>query len=188
MAELNLNGGINDIRGRFQGWVYKRVNGKPVLAPMPRRSLKAPSEGQVLQRDAFANAAAYGRSVLGNPALRPLYDAVANERRKPVFAVAIGDFFTSPQVRIINVSGYHGHIGDKILVLATDDVNVMSVHVALKDANGTLIEQGAAIKTGEDWYYTASTVVVLGRAIKIDVTATDRPGNTGFRSLNHTVA
>src|SRR6185503_3841547 len=127
---------------------------------------------QLAQRDAFAEAAAYGRSVLGNPTLRPLYEAVARFVRKPVFAVAIGDYFTPPRVRIINVTGYHGHVGDKILILASDDVDVMSVSVALKEPTGAVIEQGAAIKTGEDWYYTATTVVALGHAIKIDVTAT----------------
>jgi hypothetical protein len=188
MADINLNTGINGIRGRINGWIYKQVNGRTILAPIPVRSTKPPSAGQIAQRESFANAASYGRSVLADPLLRPIYEGVSTEQRKPIFAVAIGDFFTPPRITFINVSNYHGAVGQKIKVLAVDDVQVMSVRVELRETTGVLIEQGAAIKTGEDWFYTATTLVALGRAIKIVATATDRPGNTGLREITHTVS
>jgi hypothetical protein len=43
-----------------------------------------------------------------------------------------------------------------------------------------LIEQGAAAKINNEWFYTATTVVATGHAVKITATATDRPGNTGL--------
>ena len=187
MANIDLNTGINGIRGHINGWVYRRVNGQTILAPMPAPSSKPASPSQIAQRESFANAASWARSVLADILTRPIYAAVSLEQKKPIFSVAIGDFFNPPRITFINPAAYHGHVGEKIKVLATDDVEVMSVRVALRETSGALIEQGNAVKSGEDWLYTATTLVALGHPIKIEATAVDRPGNTGTRDLPHTV-
>ena len=186
MAKLTLNSALKKIRGGIDDWVYRRVGSKMVISPRPEASMAPPTEGQLAVRNAFRAAASYGRASLADPARRAVYDAVALAREQPVLSVAIGDFFNPPQVHVVDTSAYKGQVGDKIKVLASDDVEVMSVNIDIRETGGTLIEQGAATKISEEWIYTATTAVAPGHPVKITATATDRPGNTGQLGKDHT--
>ena len=68
---------------------------------------------------------------------------------------------------------------------ASDDIDVVSVHVAISKATGEPIESGAAVKTAADpgrWTYTTTASVAPGTPIKVEVGATDRPGHTGTKT------
>jgi hypothetical protein len=54
--------------------------------------------------------------------------------------------------------------------------------VAVTQADGAAIEEGAAVETPAEsgrWMYTATAAVPTGTTVRIAVTATDRPGGVG---------
>jgi hypothetical protein len=63
----------------------------------------------------------------------------------------IGDYFKPPRITGIVRDAYHGRIGDKIAIVADDDVGVLKLTVAIHDANThALVESGEAVPVGED--------------------------------------
>jgi hypothetical protein len=58
--------------------------------------LVKPTVDQTEHRERFKQAAAYGKSVLANPATCALYEAVAKEKDMHVFALTVADFFNAP--------------------------------------------------------------------------------------------
>lgn len=89
---------------------------------------------------------------------------------------------TPPVVKSINTQNYKGTVGEKIAVRATDDFRVVSVHVQIYAANGTLLEEGnaEADTNGLDWIYTATQTNNPLTGSKIKATATDVPANEGI--------
>ena len=71
----------------------------------------------------------------------------------------------------------------KIVVRTSDDIQVAGVNVAIRDQDGAVLEQGAAVKDagGATYTYTATTALQAGQAVSIEVTATDLPGNSTTR-------
>jgi hypothetical protein len=108
---------------------------------------------------------------------------LANAGQKPAYAVAVRDFFTPPTVDAIELSAYRGRFGDRMVVVATDDAGVISVDVAIKDMTGAVLERGRAQRSDGRWIYTATADAPAGQALTVEVTATDRPGNTGAKSV-----
>jgi hypothetical protein len=100
----------------------------------------------------------------------------------------VADFLKPPVVDAIDVSGYHGAIGDVIAVRAMDDFEVASVTVVLRDAANAIVEQGAATHSGGLWHYPATVALAAGAAITIEAIAKDRPLNEGRLSMPLTVA
>ena len=59
------------------------------------------------------------------------------------------------------------------------------VNVAILDSEGRIIEQGPAILSSMNWgrwVYTTTQSVSTGTHVRVEATATDRPGNTATRS------
>jgi hypothetical protein len=62
---------------------------------------------------------------------------------------------------------------------------VTAVQVAIAQADGTAVEEGAATQTPPNsgrWLYTATAAVPTGTSVRITVTATDRPGHAGSKT------
>ena len=80
----------------------------------------------------------------------------------------------------IDLSGYQGRAGNKILIRASDDLDIVGVTVSIKDATTSVeIESGSAVKSQADagrWVYTATANVTSGTQLKVEAAATDRPG------------
>jgi hypothetical protein len=82
-------------------------------------------------------------------------------------------------VGTVDVSGYHGHVGDPIRVGATDDGEVAGVTVTVR-TNSAVLESGAAtmgVTPDAPWVYVATVAVAAGQAVTIEATARDRAGN-----------
>jgi hypothetical protein len=88
----------------------------------------------------------------------------------------------------VDLSAYAGQVGDKIAIRAHDDFDVSGVRVAISSADGHALESGAAVETPPNpnnavgraagrWLYTATAAVLTGTSVRIEVTATDRPGH-----------
>ena len=62
-----------------------------------------------------------------------------------------------------------------------------AVTVAVTKADGSAVESGASTETPPNsgrWLYAATVAVPTGTAVRIAVTATDRPGHTGVKTVN----
>lgn len=142
-----------------------------------------PSAAQLKQRQRFSRANEYSRSVLADPCHRMAYEALAKSLNRRMDRMVASDYLTPPEVRHIELSGYHGQPGDVIRVVAVDDVEVVSVHVELRTAADTILEQGAATPRHGVWNYSATIAPPPGEKLTITATAADRPGNKATASV-----
>ncbi|MBI4770527.1 MAG: hypothetical protein HY784_09005 [Chloroflexi bacterium] len=179
MAKVILNPILKKLRGQVGDLVFRRYGEQVVLSQKPERSEAPPTEGQLAARKRFRQAALYGRIALAESETRVLYEQEAKKRGQPVFSVAVADFFNPPEVYDLDVSAYGGATGDSIVIQAGDDFDVLGVEVSIFDGDGALLEGGPAAETPADssrWVYLATTTINPGAAVRIEVSATDRPG------------
>lgn len=178
MAKVTLNPVLEGLRGKVGDLVFRRHGDGTILSRKPIVKGE-PTQGQATQRARFADAVMYGRLVMADPEAKAFYDQAAKGKGIPVFSLTVADFFNAPSVNEVDLSQYQGAAGDPITVLAYDDVDVVSVAVAITQEDGTPVEQGAAAEIGPGrWAYTTTTPVSAGTTVRISVTAEDRPGRT----------
>lgn len=187
MAKILLNSAIRRIQGTIDNWVYRR-NGDGMLIAKRPTITAAPTAAQLAVREIFRAAAAYARSVQLDAVQRPRYEAAARAKGMRPFAFAVADFLNEPQVLGIDTSAFHGAVGQRIKVRARDDFEVMGVTVIIRDGEGAVIQQGAAVLTDGVWDYAATVGIAPGEELAIEATAIDRPGHTSRMSITHTVA
>ena len=183
MANVDVNAITQHFRGKVGDLVFKRLNGRLIAGLRPRERRQAPTPAQEQQQLEFAKAISYAKAMLADPGTRSVYTSAGVVKRQGAFPTAVGDYLKPPTVQDIDVSGYRGRAGDLIVVRAVDDVEVVGVTVTLRDGLGAVIEQGAATYVYNQWLYTAATTLAAGAAVSIEVTARDRPGNTGVKTL-----
>ena len=178
---------VHALRGSAGNFVYRKVRGKTVMSAKPVRDESALTPAQEEHRLRFKKAVAYSKTALANNEVRPLYDAMAKDRNKPVFSVAVADYFNAPVIHEVDVFGYNGNIGDTISILASDDFEVVNVHVMIADTQGNMIENGNAVETAPgsgQWIYTAT--VSNESNVNVQVVAVDRPGGTAVMNTEKT--
>lgn len=184
--KVTLTPMFEEARGKLGNVVFREVNGKTIASRMPTFA-SPPSESQIANRERFKQAAAYGKSALADPEAREYYQAVAESRNMPIFAVTIADFLNAPVIDDVTLASYHGQAGDTIKVFARDDFDLASVHVSISEEGGNAIESGNADPVTGGWEYTAAQNVTPGTTVNILVVATDRPGGTSVTTLSKTV-
>ena len=178
MAKIEFNTLVNEIRGQVDKAVLRKYKGRIIVARKPSNDGK-PSAAQVAQRKRFRSAADFGKDVMADATVRPLYERAAAERELPVFAVCIADFFNPPSITSIDALNYTGRAGQPVRITAEDDFGVVRVHVELSDEQGIVIESGDAVQNGNrQWTYTSQQIIDTGTLVQFQVTATDRPGGT----------
>ena len=187
MAKVELKSALSALRGRMDNWVYRRTRYGTSVGKRPIFSV-APTAAQLAVRQRFRLAAAYAKSALLDPALRSRYEIAARARALSASSVALTDYLTLPVVDAIDTSGYHGRVGDVIKVTAFDDFEVAGVTVAVRDGEGAILMQGAAVLQDGRWSYAATAAIQVGEDVTIEAVATDRPGHTGSRSLPLVIA
>ena len=179
MAKAQLNPAFDGISGRSGGIVYRRLRGETILARRPEPRARAASPAQAAQRQRFAEAVQYAREVLSDPWQRRMYEQLAQERNRRADKLVAADFLTPPVVEEIDVSGYQRRPGGIVRVLATDDIEVVAVEVAIQTADGSSVEHGPAVRIHGVWCYRTTAVPAANLALTITATAQDRPGHTG---------
>jgi hypothetical protein len=185
VAKVKTNPIIEQVRGQIGDLVFKRYGEQVVVSRKPDMEGREPTAAQAAQREVFRQAALYGKVVMADPATKAIYEEAAKASGQPVFSLTVADFFNAPSVDEVDVSAYTGKAGDAIAVLAHDDFDVTAVQVAIAQANGTPVESGAATETPANsgrWVYTATAAVPTGTTVRVEVTATDRPGHTGTKT------
>jgi hypothetical protein len=179
MAKFKYNPITHGLSGNFADlMIFIQRHGKTFLGKIPARSGKVSPDQEAI-RVKFNQAAKYAKSCIKNPDTKALYAQKAGGGVTP-FNLAFADFFTPPVVDNILTNGYTGVVGSRVEVQATDDTKVTGVHVSLSAANGTLIEEGAAVQDADtdQWVYTARVTNASLPGTKIVAVATDLPGNT----------
>jgi hypothetical protein len=131
---------------------------------LPDRTGVVPTANQLAQQEKFRLAALYGKAVMADAEKKAIYTDIGEKRGTPAFALMVADFLNAPAVDTINLAGYTGQIGSKIVVRASDDIQVAGVNVAIRDQDGVVLEQGAAVKDagGATYTYTATTALQAG--------------------------
>jgi len=180
MAKIELNSALKAIHGGLDNWVYRNIRGQMVLSRRPTASGTV-SEAQADVRERFRHAAAYAKATLLDTIQRAAYDMVAKAKGLPVFSVMLTDFLKPPVVELLDLTAYHGQVGDVIRVSASDYVGVTAVNVAIRAPDLTVREEGAAVLQSGVWVYTATTLRIAEEAVTITATAVDRPGHTGTK-------
>jgi hypothetical protein len=182
MAKVRLNPILEQVRGQVGDLVFRRYGDEVVIARKPDMSDQEFTPAQLQVQERFRQAALYGKMVMADPDTKALYEEKAEAEGKPVFSLTIADFFNAPSVEEIDLSGYGGAVDDEIVVRADDDFDVEAVDVSIVDDQGDLIESGSATENPPDssrWAYAVTTPVDPGTAVRIVVTAQDRPGGVG---------
>jgi hypothetical protein len=147
----------------------------------------APSEAQLAVRARFTKAALRAEQALEDPAKREFYEMIALERESDARRVAHQDFLVEPTFLPLDFSEYKGNVGEKISVVAKDDIGLASVVFTLTAVDGSRIEQGPAIEDGVrtgDWIYTTTVPVPPGTDIFVEARGVDHAGNKTVVSAN----
>ncbi len=165
-----LSGKIGDLL------IFRQWNGKTIVSSVPRQP-KTVSDKQKQQRERFQNAVLYAQSAVAAEGLKEQYAAGA-QKGKSAFNIAVADFLTAPDIRQIDLSEYTGQPGGKIHITISDDFAVTTVSVSITNADGTLVEKGEALRgLGNLWTYTATQENQSLEGDKIEIIASDLPGN-----------
>lgn len=185
MAKVGLNPIFDSVRGKVGDLVLKQYGDGVVMARAGETAVP-PSAAQLAHQERFKAATRYGKLALMDTATRALYQAQAQARNLPVFAVMVADFFNAPTILNIDATEYTGQAGSKVLVLADDDFAVAGVRVKIA-AGDTVVEEGAAVETPVDsgrYFYTATQAAPSGQPLTITVAVTDRPGNVTSQAVS----
>jgi hypothetical protein len=175
MAKLCGNLVLDGISGRVgEQLVVRNTKHGQVLCIRPRKPSRPLSPAQLAQQRRFADAIAYASANADHPA----YAERALQRGVAPRIVATADFLHPPEIRDIDLSRYHGKAGDTIEALATDDVLVERVGIAIVGPDNVLIERGAMrLVRGCRWTfaYQATRDADVGH-VRVIVDAADLAG------------
>jgi hypothetical protein len=180
MAKTNRNFLTYSYSGKV-GKQYSLRNraGKSYITSLPKtRANPTLTASQTKVRKDFQRAMLYARTANENPALMAEYAAVRREGQTAM-NVAFLDAVKGPELADLRTDGYKGEAGQKIEVEAMDNFRVNSVKFVLIAANGTQLEEGDAVKSGNgfQWIYTTQMANPSLPGTIIKVTATDLPNN-----------
>ena len=187
MGKTPVNAALGSLSGRIDDFVYRQLEGRTIVARRAReREVPLPlTAAQVAVRERFRRAADYARAVFADPPRKQAAQALAARRgfsAARLFAFLVQDYARPLAITELDPAGYTRQIGDRVKVYAQDEGEVVGVRVALKAADGTVLETGAAMKVDAAWVYTATTTVPPGDPVTIEATAEDRPGNRTVRT------
>jgi hypothetical protein len=169
---FGLSGKVGDLL------VFRQRDGQTIVAKLAE-SPKKSSEKQKEHRKLFQRATIYAKAAVEDPQLKGLYDAAAKKKKGiTAYNVAVADFCHAPDIETVDLSDYTGMTGDEIRIIASDDFAVKSVHVSIKDVDGSTVEEGyASHGLGNLWTYIATQNNECLDGDKIVITASDIPGN-----------
>ncbi|MBK9925065.1 MAG: hypothetical protein IPP66_07210 [Anaerolineales bacterium] len=188
--KIKLNPMFEEARGQLGGMVLRELRGETIASRKPS-SIGEPTVDQAAQRERFKLAAAYGKSALADPLTRALYEAAANNKKIPVFALTVADYLNPPTIHEVDLSGFSGEIGQAIRIKASDDFGVARVSVTISDNAGSLVYEGDdAIETAPGsgvWVYTTTGGVPDGVTAKVSVVAADRPGGVAVQDATKVI-
>ncbi len=160
--------------GEVEFYSRQLPDGRIGWSQMPRPSKQARSEKQQRQTRRFREATRYARSAART--MRIYTDLAAKFSGTSAYSLAISDWFHAPEILDVDLSVWTSDEVELIGIYAVDNVQVKSVHVAILDPNGTVLEEGPATFANYDWWIYQTTIPA-GSHAKVVVTAEDLPGH-----------
>jgi hypothetical protein len=177
MAKVRNNIITQGLSGKLGNQIVFRAgrNGQTIVGVKPsddpNRGL---SSSQIAHQDAFRQAITYAKAARENA----VYIIKAKGTHLNAYNMAVADWFSKPEVLEIEASGWTGAVGETIRVKAQDDVLVAGVSVAIKNTDGTILEQGEALQSdGLWWTYTTTQVATSFPGVMVVATAQDLAEN-----------
>lgn len=156
--------------------VFSQRNGHTIVSKAPaKRSKIAPS--QQVQMDKFAKAVRYAKSALEDADLKQSYAEAGKKYNLSAYNMAISDFLKPAVIDAVSIDAYNGTVGSTITAKVSDNFKLTKVGVRIESSAGTTIEQGNATLKDGQWVYAATVANGAVSGGKIEVTATDTPGN-----------
>jgi hypothetical protein len=174
MAKVELNESIGALRGKIDGWVYRRHHGQTIVAPyrVPKSTGQSPAQKQTRVR--FQAAQAYAAEVLADPLRRLVYQNIGATWKRPPNALLIANFLTPPVIEAIGAAAYEGRAGAIIRIAALDPIAVAGVTVTIRGSPGVVIESGEAGDDHGVWSYRTTADAPANSVLQIEVTARNR--------------
>jgi hypothetical protein len=178
MAKQKDNVVTHGLSGMIGGQLVFRQTATGTVVQSPPRVSGKVSEAQLAMQRKFQRAVVYSGIVETNPDMEAAYAAKA-KKGQTARNVALADYMHAPDIHRVDVSGYHGEPGDVIRIEVTDDFAVVEVKVVITGTDGSIVEEGYAQPeaTGYEWTYTATATNQDVQGDRIEVYASDTPGN-----------
>ncbi len=176
MAKVEFNETVGGLRGKIDGWVYRKQDGQTIVTRYKAPRASKQSAAQKKTRVRFREAQAYAATVLANPLWRAVYQKLGADRKRPPNALLVANFLTPPVIDRIDISAYCGRSGGVIRIVAFDPIEVCTVAVTIRDAGGTELEFGEAKSEHGVWSYHATVTAPADAELQIEVTARNRAG------------
>jgi hypothetical protein len=186
MAKVVLNPALQVLSGDVAGFVYRQQSDGSVV--VARRRLPDPDreipEAQQEQMQKFKEASARYRRLLEDNGTMEAYKTLLAERgsKGRLRAMVIGDILKSPFISTLDLSAYHGAVGDTIRILVEDNVGVARVSLSIADMTDNVEVESAEMSIAKvasalEWVYTATQALPAGHEASVRVTAYDLAGN-----------
>lgn len=177
MAIIKKNKMMEGTSGTIGNVTFSVRKGKTVSGPRLTRSNKPPTANQLAVQLRFERFLAYAQEAISDPVKKQLYQKAATGGQT-AYNAAFQDAAMPPRILDVDTRKYKGLVGNVIRFLVKDVVRVESVRVVIVSAAGAALEQGDAVPgPGNYWDYTATTANAVLPGTRIQITATDLPGN-----------
>ncbi len=162
-----LSGTIGDML------IFRQKGGKTIVATKSEKPRKLP-EIQKEQMRRFQHAALYAKAAQ----VSEEYKSAAT-KEKTAYIIAVADFLKAPSIEQVDLSAYTGQPGNTIRIRVIDDFAVKTVIVRITNGDGSLVEEGEAHPDAInfEWIYTATASNSSLDGDKIEIFASDTPGN-----------
>jgi hypothetical protein len=172
MAKAKLNKLIESLRGEIDGLVFREMpDGSIVVNKVPKRKKRKATPAQNAYRHGtFPDRVQWAKWAQDE---YPIYAELADKLPMiTAYNLALSDIAHPPVIHRIQRKGR------RILVNASDKIQVVGVTVMVHNAKGKLVEAGDAVQFRKDWWeYTPKA------AGKVSASAWDIPGNKVCKEL-----
>lgn len=168
---------LQGLSGKFGNAVVRQTKKGIVVAPIPRRTDREPTEKQKAARKRFREAVLWAKGIKGD--LRDVYIRIAAEKNCNPFNLIVSDHRHPPKIVELDASDYHGKKGQRIRVKVETLGRMQKVTVAIEDKTGKKLDQGEA--TAEDakceWWAWSATRTIPSQCVVLRIAAKDIPGH-----------
>jgi hypothetical protein len=186
MGKIRLNNALGEVDGKVGELAFVHcADGRMLVRKAPVRTA-AFTASELRNQSRFTLAIAYLKGLKANPAAYAVYKQAAKIRRKRACDLAVADFLNPPVINDVDLSLYTGKVGQGIQIEAVDKFEVKDVAVTITQADGVLLEQGAAVleESTAKWHYATQALVSAGQTVVIQVTASDHAGHAVTKTFH----
>lgn len=175
MAKVRNNVVIRGLSGSFGEQMVIKMDkaGRTIVSNKPEFDENREfTPAQQAQQERFRDARVYAKDAKD----LAVYIQKAEGTPRSAANIAMADWFHPPEIKEIDISDWHGQIGQTIRVQAIDDVQVKQVKVMITDENDVILEQGMAMVEEGGWWTYRTTAAATGNPAVL-VSAEDLPGH-----------